>query len=101
MVRPVYREYLAARGCQWSLKDRNWRWLGIDPGAVIVTNMVRWQSLELPMPKGYPASAGEEPGMKETFDSSAESSSPWDHPADRYQNKVGVRNERLERESEK
>jgi hypothetical protein len=40
------------------------------------------------MPKGYPASAGEEPGMNETFDSSAENSSPWDHPGDRYQNKV-------------
>ena len=40
------------------------------------------------MPKGYPASAGEEPGMNETFDSSAENSSPRDHPGDRYQNKV-------------
>jgi hypothetical protein len=54
-----------------------------------VTNLVRWQSLELPMAKGYPASAGEEPSMNETFDSSAENSSPLgDHPGDRYQNKV-------------
>jgi hypothetical protein len=50
-----------------------------------VTNLVRWQSLELPMPKGYLASAGEEPSMNETFDSSVENSSPWDHPGDRIE----------------
>ena len=37
------------------------------------------------MPKGYPASAGEEPGMNETFDSSAENSSPRDLPGDRME----------------
>jgi hypothetical protein len=54
-----------------------------------VANLYVDKSLELPMPKGYPASAGEEPGMNETFDSSAENSSPLGgHPGDRYQNKV-------------
>jgi hypothetical protein len=42
-------------------------------------------AINLPMPKGYPASAGEEPSMNETFDSSAENSSPWDHPGDRIE----------------
>ena len=37
------------------------------------------------MPKGYPASAGEESGMNETFDSSAENSSPRDLPGDRME----------------